>query len=1302
MVWKVYIDSVIENTATVDSIEENLNGYIEATFSLPNTSTNRTLADADHTIEIKWNTTSEFIGVLKAPEFHSDRIVCKCYQTCIEQMQRKVHTGTHSVENPATILSEVCVDAGVLAGVCPTTPVQSIHTDKAYTYDVARYLAWVLANDIYPDFSGVSPRINIGTAGSGGPSGRGYLHYSITPVRNKDRAKKRDKVYVRGLAADGSALTGSAGTGLDVAVFTDRTATTQATLDALAAKYLADLNITSSGCVVTVAIESPVIVPAYVQGYDIHAGDYVIFTCAELGYSASVVRVYKVTKRYTDVVVEVEKAELLLDDYINQANQWESLGIFPPASVAVPDVTPITPSGFGTDDVVVATKQASNGEFTSLFVVTVHRVDTMAGYVVRWQVSGDASWNYVSVSQPTSGDATINTGPVVMGQTYNLQVASYNKDGLVSAFTASVSKLVTVDTTAPATPTGLSSTSLIKQILLTWTANTEVDLKGYNVYHGTATNPTTLLATCTTNYLIVSCVAGTAYYFRVRAFDELGNLSGYSSNTGPTIATNESVDNINDTIPAIPVIACLAQEIDTAAEHRTWIQITITRVTNAGGYVVSYKKTVDPEWIHFFVEQPSSGNPIATTPDLLANTSYDVHACSISKLGQASAWSATTTLSTLANTTAPSVPTGLSVVPVVDGVLVSWNPVTANDLSHYKVFYGTTNPPTVVASQTNRPYHLWYKLPAEAYTLYYFAITAVDTAGNESAKCTAVSTTPTQVKPIDLSIESRPWTANLKIWEDETTLGKIYWADPTGLLDATVKFADGTLKTITKNLTGTSYTVGLRYFYWDATSVLANTTDYGTAVGEGKGLIAVVDVRTDRRSTILPFNSYSPTIGSGCIAANTILTSHIKAGQITTSLITSDVALAIKASQIVLDGSTSFINTWQKSGDVTKIDGGNISTGTVRTDQILFNILATDPTYTAGKLWWLKSGVIDQLRFSSGTTLAEVAIIPKYPLSQSTAPTENLISNYAFELDRDGDGVPDYWSYYAAAGSGSIATNIADQVSGQQSCKVNAAASSNIAAVSDKVPIDPTKSLHFECQSKPSKTDVRVKVDIFIYGYDRLGAYVGAKSISNFFRSTTVWTKDTIDTNPSTDATWSYAPGKSYLDIRYCSVGLYCNSSIYPNSTSYVLFDEVYLSYQRAATPTSSLVAATQGYGYQTLTPTAIETFYYSTTFLVPNEDHELWIGYCRVKNTGTSALGLECFIYDETDALWYPGGTLSTNYGIYLDSAVGDSDMLVVMIPKNVKGHTLKWAFFNWFANVGGAIKIYRSGHGHSPHTHR
>lgn len=66
-----------------------------------------------------------------------------------------------------------------------------------------------------------------------------------------------------------------------------------------------------------------------------------------------------------------------------------------------------------------------------------------------------------------------------------------------------------------------------------------------------------------------------------------------------------------------------------------------------------------------------------------------------------------------------------------------WDPNTESDLHHYNVYYGTTSGVyTVVRQETNTStliQNLTDGIP------YYFALTAVDAAGNESGFSTEVS-----------------------------------------------------------------------------------------------------------------------------------------------------------------------------------------------------------------------------------------------------------------------------------------------------------------------------------------------------------------------------------------------------------------------------------------------------------------------------------------------------------------------------------------------------------------------------------
>ncbi|HRT03140.1 MAG TPA: fibronectin type III domain-containing protein, partial [Candidatus Diapherotrites archaeon] len=110
--------------------------------------------------------------------------------------------------------------------------------------------------------------------------------------------------------------------------------------------------------------------------------------------------------------------------------------------------------------------------------------------------------------------------------------------------------------------------------------------------------------------------------------------------------------------------------------------------------------------------------------------------------------------------------------------------------------------------------------------------------------------------------------------------------------------------------------------------------------------------------TIEAGNIAAGTITGNEIAANTIEAGNIKAGTITTvelnftpvkdtnviaSINASEEGIDISASKIatisaekILIDGTTYLSNWRKSGDLTKIDGGSISTGSITTTQLNF------------------------------------------------------------------------------------------------------------------------------------------------------------------------------------------------------------------------------------------------------------------------------------------------------------------------------------------------------------------------------
>jgi hypothetical protein len=140
------------------------------------------------------------------------------------------------------------------------------------------------------------------------------------------------------------------------------------------------------------------------------------------------------------------------------------------------------------------------------------------------------------------------------------------------------------------------------------------------------------------------------------------------------------------------------------------------------------------------------------------------------------------------------------------------------------------------------------------------------------------------------SIELRKWTSDLSfIWDEATPdYQKIQWGQDGnegpiggGGVDGSIKFADGNTRLVECDELD-PHPTGTYYYYWDITQVngdddfeLQKNTDHALAIGEGKGLIAIVEVSTTSPPTLLPVDSYTPVIGTGIISAYAIESTKI-------------------------------------------------------------------------------------------------------------------------------------------------------------------------------------------------------------------------------------------------------------------------------------------------------------------------------------------------------------------------------------------------------------------------------------------
>ena len=251
-------------------------------------------------------------------------------------------------------------------------------------------------------------------------------------------------------------------------------------------------------------------------------------------------------------------------------------------------------------------------------------------------------------ARPT-GTSFSDTGLIRRIPTYSYTVDAFDAAGNTSAQANSVqaTTFAAVDTSAPTVPTGLTATAVShSRIDLGWTAATDnVAVTGYTVRRNGA-----VVATSTsTSFSDTGLAANTTYSYTVDAFDAAGNISNEST---AALATTLAAGG-DTTAPTVPT-GLAATPISTSQIDLAWTASTDD--TGVTGYSVRRNGVI--------VASPTGTS--FSDVGLTANTIYSYTVDAFDAAGNMSAESSTVQASTLpvADTIAPTVPTGLAATPI--------------------------------------------------------------------------------------------------------------------------------------------------------------------------------------------------------------------------------------------------------------------------------------------------------------------------------------------------------------------------------------------------------------------------------------------------------------------------------------------------------------------------------------------------------------------------------------------------------------------------------------------------------------
>ncbi len=306
------------------------------------------------------------------------------------------------------------------------------------------------------------------------------------------------------------------------------------------------------------------------------------------------------------------------------------------------------------------------------------------------------------------------------------------------------------DTTAPTVPSGLTAgAKTVTSLAFSWTASTDnVGVTAYKVFRNGVLINSNVTAT---NFTSTSLTPNTSYSFTVAAVDAAGNTSAQST----ALVMSTLPDTTAPTVPGTPTagtrtVTSIAISWTGSTDDVLVTGYNVYRSTSLGG---TYTKI--------------NTNPVNavtyTDTGLTPNTAYFYKVAATDAAGNLSAQSGALSTSTLADTTAPGVPTGLtSPSQTTNSIDLTWI-VPTDDVGvvGYKIFRSATLGGTYNQLNTTTT-NSFTDTGLTQNTAFFYKVSANDAAGNSSAQSAAYSIN-TKSKPGDINSDGRVDSFDLAI-----------------------------------------------------------------------------------------------------------------------------------------------------------------------------------------------------------------------------------------------------------------------------------------------------------------------------------------------------------------------------------------------------------------------------------------------------------------------------------------------------------------------------------------------------------
>jgi chitodextrinase len=263
------------------------------------------------------------------------------------------------------------------------------------------------------------------------------------------------------------------------------------------------------------------------------------------------------------------------------------------------------------------------------------------------------------------------------------------------------------DTTAPSTPTGLGSPSHNETTInLAWTASTDnVGVTGYKIFRdgnqvGTSNTP---------SYSDTGLTVNTTYDYKVSAYDAAGNNSPQSSPFSQSTSTDIAA-------PSAPT------GLSSPSKTTTSVSLSWSASTDNIG-VAGYRIYANG------TQAANSNNTSATVSNLQPSTGYSFTVAAFDAAGNVSPQSTPLPVTTMADSSAPTRPSGLSSpTQTTTSIDLNWSP-SSDDVA-VAGYYIYRNDSQIGTS----PSSSFSDTGLTPDTIYNYKVVAYDGAGNNSSQ----------------------------------------------------------------------------------------------------------------------------------------------------------------------------------------------------------------------------------------------------------------------------------------------------------------------------------------------------------------------------------------------------------------------------------------------------------------------------------------------------------------------------------------------------------------------------------------